>query len=146
MATTNTTTFTVQEVQKQYSQLLADKIDEVREKIKFYKSDACTLSDNTKSTQLYQRNKELKTLRVIEQLLNGKIDASGKETLTSLVTLVSERAAASTFEVKEGDNISDLLQANQDVKDFGSKLLKKMAKLGLTVDYANGGKIVKITK
>lgn len=130
------------EVKKSFEVLIDDKINEIREKIKFFKSDDCELSKNTKSTQLFQRNRELKVMKLIKALLDDNVTEKDKETLVSLTTLTSERNMMS-IDFNEGDMLMDILQKYQDAKNISSKIEKVCEKKGLKIDYSQNGLIVK---
>ena len=57
---------------------------------------------------------------------------------TSMVTLTSERKAAYTVEVHEGDRVMDLMKKYENVKDVYHKLMKAAEEAGLKADFANG--------
>lgn len=129
------------DVKRSFERPIEDKINELREKIMSLKSDDCKLSKNTKSTQLFQRNRELKVLRLIKALLND--DATGKDTdtLVSLTMLTGERGMIS-IDFMKGDMLIDILQKYQNVKNIGSKIEKVCKKKGLKIDYSQDGLIV----
>lgn len=124
-----------------FNGLIADKTQELKNRLKELKSTDCTLSENTISTQIFKANREIKILTLIADLINGTVSDKDKETLVSLTTLASERKQAGV-QVKEGDSILDLMKKYQNVKKLSDKLEKACEKAGLRLDY-NAGKVVK---
>ena len=55
-----------------------------------------------------------------------------------MVTLTAERKAAVTVEVKEGDNIMQLMEEHKDTKDIYKKMMAAAEKAGLKADFAKG--------
>lgn len=68
---------------------------------------------------------------------DAKLSAASSEVLERLL---AEYTPGTHIEVKEGDNLAELLEANKDVKDLYKKILKSCEKQGLKLD---GLKIVK---
>lgn len=126
------------ELQKTFSVLITEKQTELREKLKSLKSESCALSEHTKSTQIYQKNRELKTLRLIESLLKGETTKQDEDFLVSLTTLTSERPQSVKIEVKKGDKILDVLQRYKDVKKLSEKLQKTCNEQKLKLNYSSG--------
>lgn len=130
------------ELKEAFDMLITDKLNELRDKLKYLKSDNCELSKNTKSTQIFQRNRELKTLNLIKALINNNVTEKEKDTLVSLVTLTGERQL-NTVDFNEGDLLMDILNKYQDVKRISDKIEKVCEKKGLKIDYSQNGLIVK---
>lgn len=130
------------ELKEAFDMLITDKLNELRDKLKYLKSDNCELSKNTKSTQIFQRNRELKTLNLIKALINNNVTEKEKDTLVSLVTLTGERQL-NTVDFDEGDLLMDILNKYQDVKRISDKIEKVCEKKGLKIDYSKNGLIVK---
>ena len=105
------------------------------------KSDA---SENTKRTQKFQRTKAIHEMGVLNTILHQCVgDEVGfteeeQKWFDSMVTLTSERKAAYTVEVHEGDRVMDLMKKYENVKDVYHKLMKAAEEAGLKADFANG--------
>lgn len=105
---------------------------------------ASNASDNTKRTQKFQRTsaiRQLLVLREVLKLVEGtdiKLEGDLEKWFTSMVTLTAERKAAVTVEVKEGDNIMQLMEEHKDTKDIYKKMMAAAEKAGLKADFAKG--------
>lgn len=100
-------------------------------------------SDNTKRTQKFQRTSAIHTMKVVKALIEQlpadiKLDEQIEKWFTSMVTLTAERKAAVTVEVKEGDNIMQLMEEHKDTKDIYKKMMAAAEKAGLKADFAKG--------
>lgn len=124
-----------------YTEMCERKETELREKLKYLKSDECVASKNTKSTQIFHTNRLLKTVRVIRALMNN--DVVDETALTSILQLAQDAIVTPQVEVKEGDTIMELMERYRDVKRFSDKLNKALEKNHLRIDYANNGAIVR---
>lgn len=104
---------------------------------------ASNASDNTKRTQEFQRTSAIHTMKVVKALIEQlpadiKLDEQIEKWFTSMVTLTAERKAAVTVEVKEGDNIMQLMEEHKDTKDIYKKMMASAEKAGLKADFAKG--------
>lgn len=104
---------------------------------------ASNASDNTKRTQKFQRTSAIHTMKVVKALIEQlpadiKLDEQTEKWFTSMVTLTAERKAAVTVEVKEGDNIMQLMEEHKDTKDIYKKMMAAAEKAGLKADFAKG--------
>lgn len=104
---------------------------------------ASNASDNTKRTQKFQRTSAIHTMKVVKALIEQlpadiKLDEQTEKWFTSMVTLTAERKAAVTIEVKEGDNIMQLMEEHKDMKDIYKKMMASAEKAGLKADFAKG--------
>lgn len=104
---------------------------------------ASNASDNTKRTQKFQRTSAIHTMKVVKALIEQlpadiKLDEQTEKWFTSMVTLTAERKAAVTVEVKEGDNIMQLMEEHRDTKDIYKKMMAAAEKAGLKADFAKG--------
>lgn len=124
------------------AQLVDTKVSEMMDALDaLLKSDA---SENTKRTQKFQRQTAIRNMLVFKAVLEkhpkGTIDLEGDldKWFTSMVTLTAERKAAVTVEVKEGDNIMQLMEEHKDTKDIYKKMMAAAEKAGLKADFAKG--------
>lgn len=104
---------------------------------------ASNASDNTKRTQKFQRTSAIHTMKVVKALIEQlpadiKLEEQIEKWFTSMVTLTAERKAAVTVEVKEGDNIMQLMEEHKDTKDIYKKMMAAAEKAGLKADFAKG--------
>lgn len=104
---------------------------------------ASNASDNTKRTQKFQRTSAIHTMKVVKALIEQlpadiKLEGDLEKWFTSMVTLTAERKAAVTVEVKEGDNIMQLMEEHKDTKDIYKKMMAAAEKAGLKADFAKG--------
>lgn len=104
---------------------------------------ASNASDNTKRTQKFQRTSAIHTMKVVKALIEQlpadiKLDEQTEKWFTSMVTLTAERKAAVTVEIKEGDNIMQLMEEHKDMKDIYKKMMTAAEKAGLKADFAKG--------
>lgn len=104
---------------------------------------ASNASDNTKRTQKFRRTSAIHTMKVVKALIEQlpadiKLDEQIEKWFTSMVTLTAERKAAVTVEVKEGDNIMQLMEEHKDTKDIYKKMMAAAEKAGLKADFAKG--------
>lgn len=123
------------------SKLVDTKVSEMEARLaELLASDA---SDNTKRTQKFQRTSAIHTMNVVKALIEQcpadiKLDEQTEKWFTSMVTLTAERKAAVTVEVKEGDNIMQLMEEHKDTKDIYKKMMAAAEKAGLKADFAKG--------
>lgn len=102
------------------------------------------VSENTKRTQKFQRTKAIHEMAVLNTILHQCdkdeiiLNEEVQKWFTSMVTLTSERKAAYTVEVHEGDRVMDLMKKYENVKDVYHKLMKAAEEAGLKADFANG--------
>lgn len=107
------------------------------------------VSENTKRTQKFQRNKAIHDMCVLNTVLHQCVgDEVGFTTeeqkwFTSMVTLTSERKAKYTVEVHKGDSVLELLERYKEVKDIYGKIMKAVEEQGLTVDYSVPGGVLR---
>ena len=107
------------------------------------------VSENTKRTQKFQRNKAIHDMCVLNTVLHQCVgDEVGFTTeeqkwFTSMVTLTSERKAKYTVEVHKGDSVLELLEKYKEVKDIYGKIMKAVEEQGLTVDYSVPGGVLR---
>ena len=104
---------------------------------------ASNASDNTKRTQKFQRTSAIHTMKVVKALIEQlpadiKLDEQTEKWFTSMVTLTAERKAAVIVEIKEGDNIMQLMEEHKDMKDIYKKMMTAAEKAGLKADFAKG--------
>ena len=104
---------------------------------------ASNASDNTKRTQKFRRTSAIHTMKVVKALIEQlpadiKLDEQIEKWFTSMVTLTAERKAAVTVEVKDGDNIMQLMEEHKDTKDIYKKMMAAAEKAGLKADFAKG--------
>lgn len=123
------------------SKLVDTKVSEMEARLaELLASDA---SDNTKRTQKFQRTSAIHTMKVVKALIEQcpkdiTLDEQIEKWFTSMVTLTAERKAAVTVEVKEGDNIMQLMEEHKDTKDIYKKMMAAAEKAGLKADFAKG--------
>lgn len=123
------------------SQLVDTKVSEMEARLT--ELLASNASDNTKRTQKFQRTSAIHTMKVVKALIEQlpadiKLDEQTEKWFTSMVTLTAERKAAVTVEVKEGDNIMQLMEEHKDTKDIYKKMMAAAEKAGLKADFAKG--------
>ena len=123
------------------SQLVDTKVSEMEARLT--ELLASNASDNTKRTQKFQRTSAIHTMKVVKALIEQlpadiKLDEQVEKWFTSMVTLTAERKAAVTVEVKEGDNIMQLMEEHKDTKDIYKKMMAAAEKAGLKADFAKG--------
>ena len=118
------------------------KVQEMQESLEtLLKSD---VSENTKRTQKFQRTKAIHDMLVLNTVLHQCdkdeiiLNEEVQKWFTNMVTLTSERKAAYTVEVHEGDRVMDLMKKYENVKDVYHKLMKAAEEAGLKADFANG--------
>lgn len=118
------------------------KVQEMQESLEtLLKSD---VSENTKRTQKFQRTKAIHDMLVLNTILHQcdkdeiVLNEEVQKWFTSMVALTSERKAAYTVEVHEGDRVMDLMKKYENVKDVYHKLMKAAEEAGLKADFANG--------
>lgn len=102
------------------------------------------ISKNTRTTQLYAKGRERRTLHLIMSLLSQlkdvSLDGDDLDTFLLLTKSEAEKAVGTGIAVKEGDDIMQLIMAHENLNK--KKLEAKCEKLGLRCNYATG-KIVK---
>lgn len=102
------------------------------------------VSENTKRTQKFQRTKAMHDMLILNTILHQCdkdeiiLNEEVQKWFTSMVALTSERKAAYTVEVHEGDKVMDLMKKYENVKDVYHKLMKAAEEAGLKADFANG--------
>ena len=102
------------------------------------------VSENTKRTQKFQRNKAIHDLCVLNTILHQAVGEEigftdeEQKWWDSMVTLASERKAKYVIEVHEGDKVMELMEKNKEVKDVYHKMMKAAEEAGLKADFANG--------
>lgn len=109
---------------------------------------ASDVSENTKRTQKFQRNKAIHEMLVCTHFMRIAAECCGQTSLKevgvdgdlmkwleSMVTLTRERKARYAIEVHEGDNIMQLMQKYENVKDVYHKLMKAAEENGLKADF-----------
>ena len=101
------------------------------------------VSENTKRTQKFQRNKAIHDMRVLNTILHqcgDEVEFTTEEQkwFTSMVTLTSERKAKYVIEVHEGDKVMELMEKYKESKDVYHKMMKAAEEAGLKADFANG--------
>lgn len=118
------------------------KVQEMQESLEtLLNSD---VSENTKRTQKFQRTKAIHDMLILNTILHQCdkdeiiLNEEEQKWFTSMVTLTSERKAAYTVEVHEGDRVMDLMKKYENVKDVYHKLMKAAEEAGLKADFANG--------
>ena len=118
------------------------KVQEMQESLEtLLKSD---VSENTKRTQKFQRTKAIHDMLILNTILHQCdkdeiiLNEEEQKWFTSMVALTSERKAAYTVEVHEGDRVMDLMKKYENVKDVYHKLMKAAEEAGLKADFANG--------
>ena len=118
------------------------KVQEMQESLEtLLKSD---VSENTKRTQKFQRTKAIHDMLILNTVLHQCdkdeiiLNEEEQKWFTNMVTLTSERKAAYTVEVHEGDRVMDLMKKYENVKDVYHKLMKAAEEAGLKADFANG--------
>ena len=118
------------------------KVQEMQESLEtLLKSD---VSENTKRTQKFQRTKAIHDMLILSTVLHQCnkdeiiLNEEEQKWFTSMVALTSERKAAYTVEVHEGDRVMDLMKKYENVKDVYHKLMKAAEEAGLKADFANG--------
>lgn len=118
------------------------KVQEMQESLEtLLNSD---VSENTKRTQKFQRTKAIHDMLVLNTVLHQcdkdeiVLNEEEQKWFTSMVALTSERKAAYTVEVHEGDRVMDLMKKYENVKDVYHKLMKAAEEAGLKADFANG--------
>lgn len=126
-----------------YNKLFRTKMDELKQREMFLKSDKCTSTDNTKSSQLNKVRRERKTLALIEDLVSRlpedtKLAPLSHDHLINMLTLVSERQSAIHFECKEGDTVLSLLTKYAQMNDLMKRMQKFCDKNELTIDWTKG--------
>ena len=118
------------------------KVQEMQESLEtLLKSD---VSENTKRTQKFQRTKAIHDMLILNTVLHQCdkdeiiLNEEVQKWFTSMVALTSERKAAYTVEVHEGDRVMDLMKKYENVKDVYHKLMRAAEEAGLKADFANG--------
>lgn len=118
------------------------KVKEMQESLEtLLKSD---VSENTKRTQKFQRTKAIHDMLILSTVLHQCdkdeiiLNEEVQKWFISMVTLTSERKAAYTVEVHEGDRVMDLMKKYENIKDVYHKLMKAAEEAGLKADFANG--------
>lgn len=128
-----------------YTTLVEEKIADLKSQIATMKTNEA-VSKNTRGTQLYKLGRERRVLHLINALLTQiedvKLEKDDLDTFVLVTILSEERANRTLIEVKEGDNILELMQKYEDKKDLQKKLVAACEKAGLKLDYSTG-KVVK---
>lgn len=138
MATTNKTTLRGNTMKSICSLIsdVQDRIDVLKGKNDRIQNDA-TLSSNTKKTQNYQINHELKLLTAVMSCLNymslKRIDKIPENLEKDISAIIPQEVKKTTIEVHEGDNIIQLLDKYNNVKDIYKKLTKACDDAGLKI-------------
>lgn len=107
------------------------------------------VSENTKRTQKFQRNKAIHDMCVLNTILHQAVPEevvfteAEQKWWDSMVTLTSERKAKYTVEVHKGDSILELLEKYKEVKDIYNKIMSAVKEQGLTVDYSVPGGVLR---
>lgn len=102
------------------------------------------VSENTKRTQKFQRNKAIHDMCILNTILHQCVgDEVGFTTeeqkwFDSMVTLTSERKAKYIIEVHEGDKVMELMEKYKEVKDVYHKMMKAADEAGLKANFAEG--------
>lgn len=138
MATTNKTTLrgnTMKSINSLISDV-QDRIDVLKGKNDRIQNDA-TLSSNTKKTQNYQINHELKLLTAVMSCLNymslKRINKIPENLEKDVRAIIPQEVKKTIIEVHEGDNIIQLLDKYNNVKDIYKKLTKACDDAGLKI-------------
>lgn len=118
-------------------ELVIGKVEEMEAMLNdLLKSD---VSENTKRTQKFQRTTAIHNLKVLAAVLSQTKEVTLTEEeqkwFNSMVTLTRERKAKYTIEVHEGDNIMQLMQKYENVKDVYHKLMRAAEEKGLKADF-----------
>lgn len=117
------------------------KLDDLRQEIMVTKRGE-GISANTVHTKLNKLSRERRTLELIHLMVNAiavedlplnKEQAEFFQTLTRLSEDKAAYVARGVVEVNEGDTVMGLLAKYQDVKDIYNKIMKEVAKKGLTL-------------
>lgn len=112
-----------------WSKLIEEKLVEVKGSIAVLKTGG-----KEKSTQLYQKRREARTLILISHLLSGEgMTADDQEHLVSLTTLVEERARV-VFELQIGDTVMNIMNRYPNKKNLLKAVHEYCAKHGLMLD------------
>ena len=102
-----------------YTTLVEEKIADLKSQIATMKTNEA-VSKNTRGTQLYKLGRERRVLHLINALLTQiedvKLEKDDLDTFVLVTTLSEERANRTSIEVKEGDNILELMQKYEDKK------------------------------
>lgn len=128
-------------VTKTHAQLMEARIKELVAKIAEVSTDE-SIAKTTRGTKLYHLKHELKTLRLINELLSDA-DSLGKdalEHLNSLIKPADERQQR--FYVEEGEQLLDIMQRYPNKKKLIEAISEYCGEHGLMLD-ASAMKIVK---
>ena len=97
-----------------------------------------TSDKKSASTQLYNKRKELKSLRLIAELISmlpkDEFKLTDEEAFIQLTTLSTERVHYDAVVVKEGDKLLTVLQAYKERKDIYNKVMSAAEKAGLKLE------------
>lgn len=119
--------------------LVDEKLEDLKTLIAATKTSD-KLTKNTRGTQLYKLGRERRVLHLIRSLItdNTKLSEDDMNTLVLITTLSTERTVRAAVTCAAGDNILDLLQKYEEIKDVHGKLQKYCEANGLKLDYAKG--------
>lgn len=138
MATTNKTTLRGNTMKSICSLIsdVQDRIDVLKGKNNRIQNDA-SLSSNTKKTQNYQITHELKLLTAVMSCLDY-MSLNGMEEIPEdlekdVRAIIPQEVKKTIIEVHEGDNIIQLLDKYNSVKDIYKKLTKACDDAGLKI-------------
>lgn len=121
-------------------QAIDSKIDELNAEIEAIKANE-SLAKMTRNTQSSARRREVKTLNFISKLIpeeGVEMSDDDLDVFEMLTALRGTRQGGVQVVVRKGDNVLQLLQKYNSVKDPWGKIMKAGAKAGLTYDTASG--------
>lgn len=121
-------------------QAIDSKIDELNAEIETIKANE-SLAKMTRNTQSSARRREIKTLNFISKLIpeeGVEMSDDDLDVFEMLTALRGTRQGGITVVVRKGDNVLQLLQKYNNVKDPWGKIMKAGEKAGLSYDAASG--------
>lgn len=98
------------------------------------------LAKMTRSTQQSARRRDIRALTLISKLLtdNEEFDEDFLDAFEAITALRGTRSGGVVVHVRAGDNVLQLLQKYNTVKDPWSKIMKAATKAGLSYDNTTG--------
>ena len=117
--------------------LITDKISDLKQEIAQLKIRD-DISKNTRGTQLYAKNRELRVLQLIDELIDEDTELSEEahDTLCLITTLREERAKSSRIILTAGSYVLDVLSEHPNLNK--KRLEELCEKQCMRIDYATG--------
>ena len=117
--------------------LITDKISDLKQEIASLKTRD-DISKSTRGTQLYAKNRELRILHLIDELIDEDTELSEEahDTLVLITTLREERAKSTRIILTAGSYVLDVLSEHPNLNK--KRLEELCEKQNMRIDYATG--------